>query len=62
MDGEAWWATVHGVAKSWTGLSDLTFTNFIPVGVLVSYYSYNFISLMINDVKHLFMYLLFICI
>ena len=18
MDGEAWWATVHGVAKSWT--------------------------------------------
>ena len=24
MDGEAWWATVHGVAKSWTRLSDLT--------------------------------------
>ena len=23
MDGEAWWATVHGVAKSWTQLSDL---------------------------------------
>ena len=22
MDREAWWATVHGVAKSWTGLSD----------------------------------------
>jgi len=22
MDGEAWWAKVHGVAKSWTGLSD----------------------------------------
>ena len=20
MDGGAWWATVHGVAKSWTGL------------------------------------------
>ena len=30
MDGEAWWATVHGVAKSRTGLSDLTFTfNFL---------------------------------
>ena len=39
-DGGAWWATVHGVAKSWTGLSDVTFTfslspdipknNFIP--------------------------------
>ena len=26
MDGEAWWATVHGVAKSQTGLSDFTFT------------------------------------
>ena len=24
MDGEEWWATVHGVAKSWTGLSDFT--------------------------------------
>ena len=26
MDGGAWWATVHGVAKSRTGLSDFTFT------------------------------------
>ena len=26
MDGGAWWATVHGVAKSQTRLSDLTFT------------------------------------
>ena len=26
MDGGAWWATVHGVAKSQTQLSDLTFT------------------------------------
>ena len=25
MDGEAWWAAVHGVAKSWTRLSDFTF-------------------------------------
>ena len=24
MDGGAWWATAHGVAKSWTRLSDLT--------------------------------------
>ena len=22
MDGGAWWATVHGVTKSWTRLSD----------------------------------------
>ena len=26
MDGAAWWATVHGVAKSQTRLSDFTFT------------------------------------
>ena len=26
MDGEAWWAAVHGVVKSWTQLSDFTFT------------------------------------
>ena len=26
MDGVAWWAAVHGVAKSWTRLSDFIFT------------------------------------
>ena len=26
MDRGAWWAAVHGVAKSWIGLSDFTFT------------------------------------
>ena len=26
MDGGAWWAAVHGVAKSWARLSDFTFT------------------------------------
>ena len=26
LDGGAWWATVHGVAKSWTRLSDFPFT------------------------------------
>ena len=26
MDGGAWWATVHGVAKGGTRLSDFTFT------------------------------------
>ena len=26
MDGGAWWAVVHGVAKSWTRLNDFTFT------------------------------------
>ena len=27
MDGGAWWAAVHGVTKSWTRLSDFTFTS-----------------------------------
>ena len=26
MDGGAWWAAVHGVAKSWIRLSDFPFT------------------------------------
>ena len=30
MDGRAWWATIHGVAKSWTRLSDFTFTFHFP--------------------------------
>ena len=31
MDGGAWWAAVHGVAKSQTRLSDFTFTFTFPV-------------------------------
>ena len=30
MDGGAWWAAVHGVPKSWTGLSDFAFTFHFP--------------------------------
>ena len=30
MDGGAWWAAVHGVAKSWTRLIDFTFTFHFP--------------------------------
>ena len=26
MGGGAWWAAVHGVSRSWTQLSDFTFT------------------------------------
>ena len=26
IDGGSWWATVHGVTKSWTRLSDFTHT------------------------------------
>ena len=30
MDGGAWWAAVHEVAKHWTRLSDFTFTFHFP--------------------------------
>ena len=30
MDGGAWLAAVHGFAKSWTRLSDFTFTFHFP--------------------------------
>ena len=30
MDRGAWWAAVHGVARSWTWLSDFTFTFHFP--------------------------------
>ena len=30
MDGGAWWAAVHGVARSWTRLRDFTFTFHFP--------------------------------
>ena len=33
MDREAWQATVQGVAKSWTRLSDFTFTFTTPSGL-----------------------------
>ena len=32
MDGGACWATVHGVVKSWTQLSDLTFNTLTVPG------------------------------
>ena len=30
MDGEAWWAAVHGVTKSRTRLSNFIFTFYFP--------------------------------
>ena len=31
MDREDWWAAIHGVAKSWTRLSDWTELNFLNI-------------------------------
>ena len=38
MDGGAWWATVHGAAKSRTRLSDFTFTCWGYMLILSIYY------------------------
>ena len=43
MDGGAWWATVHGVVKSQTRLSDFTFTSHSDGEALLSE---SFISIM----------------
>ena len=37
MDGGAWWATVHGVAKSWTRLSDFTLIMVVVTWVVVTW-------------------------
>ena len=40
MDRGAWWAAVHGVAKSWTQLSDFTLTfHFHALGKEMATYS-----------------------
>ena len=38
MDGEAWQATVHGVTKSRTQLTDFTIDNLGREGILLTYY------------------------
>ena len=40
MDGGAWWAVVHGVAKSRTRLSDFTFTlmHWVTISVIICFY------------------------
>ena len=38
MDRGTWWATVHGVTKSWTQLSDFTLTHCVPGPELVLSY------------------------
>ena len=57
MDGEAWWATVHGVAKSQTGLSDFTFT--FTLSWINWPYAHEFISvlfILFNWSMYLFMF------
>ncbi|KAI4561869.1 hypothetical protein MJG53_016923 [Ovis ammon polii x Ovis aries] len=43
MDGGSWWATVHGVAKSWTQLSDFTFLSFRKTNPAQDYFLLNLV-------------------
>ena len=47
MDGGAWWATVHGVSKNQTRLSDFTFTFPFPLSTvpLLYYHGYYVITI-----------------
>ena len=44
MDRGAWWATVHGVAKSWTQLSEFTSLSFTFMLIHVSFGFSEFVS------------------
>ena len=49
MDGGAWWATVHGVAKSRKRLIDFTFTFFLQK---ITNFKNSIIIPIIADVKN----------
>ena len=48
MDGEAWWAAVHGFAKSWTQLNNFT-SSLQPFWSLLSSEGKQTINKQIND-------------
>ena len=66
MDGGAWWATVHRVAKSWTWLSNITslhidndlFSHLLSS--LLFTFSFVFLS-SLTDIKDFFHFFLYIC-
>ena len=49
MDGGTWWATVHGIAKSWTWLSDFHFISYIS-----KYLKYIYIYIYIYIYTHIY--------
>ena len=59
MDGGAWWATVYGVAKSWTRQSDFTFTHVYNHLFHCSNFAHTFRSL--KNMKTHMLYFHFLC-
>ena len=59
MDWRAWWATVHGVAKSWTRLCDFTFT-FKPLQCLryCAHYWISFHPISHSSLSQLYCYII----
>ena len=53
MDGEAWWATVHGVAKSQTWLSDFTLEYILHKGRKVVSVVQPWVSRALNSAWHI---------
>ena len=56
MDGGAWWATVHGVAKSWTQLNDFTFDFQIFQQVKALFLFCNVICILLFYKCHIYIY------
>ena len=54
MDGGAWWATVHGVSKSGTQLSDFTFTFHFPLWFITEN-EYSFLCCAVDHVDPSYM-------
>ena len=59
MDGGAWWATVHGVAKSRTRLSDFTFFHFMGfilsrIWIQVHWHFFDHVQITVNLILLIF--------
>ena len=52
MDGEAWWAAVHGVAQSWTRLKRLSSSS---IHLYMCVYTYTYVYIHIYTYIHVFM-------
>ena len=62
MDRGAWWATVHGIAKSWTRLSDSHSLTHLPIHTGLFGFLWHFMSFKKNVFWLYALYWLYVCI